>query len=54
MCDSGLEHWAIYDGHGIYLTRVCEKCEEETLKRYRPDIFERYEADEPIEPEEDL
>ena len=51
-CGSDLiPHW-IYDGHGIPLCRVCPKCYESKMERYRPDILEAYECDEPIEPEE--
>lgn len=42
----------VYDGYGIFLTYACEKCEDEQMKKYRPDIMDRYEADEPIEPED--
>lgn len=52
-CGSGLEPDAEYDGHGIFLFYACEKCYDEKLAPYRTDIFERYECDEPIEPEED-
>lgn len=44
--------WAEYDGYGIYLARVCDDCVEEVMAGFRPDIKDRYEADEPIEPEE--
>lgn len=44
--------WWEYDGYGIPLCRVCEKCEKEKLSRFRSDIKERYECDEPIEPED--
>jgi hypothetical protein len=50
-CNSGFSQYPIYDGHGIFLTYVCELCVNETLKGYRPDILERYECDEPIEPD---
>lgn len=49
------EGWAEYDGRGIYLCRVCEKCEKEKLGRYRPEIFGHYtenDVDEPIDPED--
>jgi hypothetical protein len=52
MCDSGKYHEAIYDGYGIYLTKVCEDCRKESLKGFRADIFERYEHDEPLDPED--
>jgi hypothetical protein len=42
----GTEH----DGHGIYLFRYCcDDCYDHQLKRFRDDIFERYECDEPID-----
>ena len=46
------ESYWLYDGHGIPLCKVCDACKKEQLKRYRVDIFEPYEADEPIEPDE--
>lgn len=46
------ERYAIYDGKGIFLAYVCDKCEADTLKRFRPDIMENYDCDEAIEPEE--
>jgi hypothetical protein len=39
----------VYDGHGIYLCRVCSKCRKEKLSKYRPDIFENYHSDEPLD-----
>lgn len=48
------EYW-IYDGRGIPLTKVCDKCEKEKLKRYNPVVlkhYNEYDVDEPIEPEE--
>lgn len=50
-CGSKQEAYWIHDGHGIPLCKVCDKCKAQKLKRYRPDIFTAYEADEPIEPE---
>jgi hypothetical protein len=44
--------WWAYDGYGIELCRVCEKCEREKMRKYRHDIHTRYECDEPIEPED--
>jgi hypothetical protein len=38
----------VYDGHGFYLTRVCKKCRTAKLSIYRLDIFDKYEADEPL------
>lgn len=50
-CGSGLVRYPLVDGHGIFLCYACEKCEVEKLSRYRPDIMEAYEADEPLEEE---
>jgi hypothetical protein len=47
-------YWA-KDGQGIELCRVCERCREEKLSKYRPEILSGYDqsdVDEPIEPEE--
>ncbi len=41
--------WEEYDGYGIYLCRVCDKCEKEKLSRFRSDIRDRYETDDQIE-----
>jgi len=46
------ESYWLHDGHGIPLCKVCDACKKEQLKRYRVDILEPYEADEPIEPDE--
>ena len=46
------ESWEEYDAQGIYLTRVCRKCEKAKLARYRPEILTGYnqaDVDEPIE-----
>jgi hypothetical protein len=50
QCDHTREdsYWT-YDGRGIPLARVCDKCEAATLARYRPDETD---VDEPIEPED--
>ena len=50
-CGSGLEsHWE-YDARGIELDRVCPKCKDEKLSKYRPEVLSdpNYEADEDIE-----
>lgn len=49
QCGSGREQEAQYDGHGIFLCNTCTKCHKEKMSRYRSDIHERYECDEPIE-----
>lgn len=50
-CGSGLDKWAESDARGIFLCYVCEKCEEEKLGGFRPDVLTDpgYWADEPIE-----
>jgi hypothetical protein len=48
-CGSGEYPEAQYDGYGIFLCYTCSKCEKEKLKRYRADIFERYQTEEQIE-----
>lgn len=50
-CGSGKYPEEIYDGHGIYLCRVCDDCKSQKLKGYRLDIFENYETDEQINDE---
>jgi hypothetical protein len=51
-CQCGNNGEWINDGHGIPLAIVCDSCKSQVLSRYRPDIMERYECDEPIEPED--
>jgi len=51
-CGSGKDSWVEYDGYGIYMCRVCDSCVEKKLKGFRSDIFDKYECDEPIEPED--
>jgi hypothetical protein len=48
-CGSGYQRHAKYDGHGIFLTYVCDKCEEEKMSKYRSDIMEPYDTDEPLD-----
>lgn len=48
-CGSGKHSFPIYDGYGIYLTKVCDSCESEILRKFRTDIFENYECDEDID-----
>lgn len=47
------ESWEEYDARGIYLTRVCDKCQQAKLSIYRPEVLtnSNYEANEPIEPD---
>jgi hypothetical protein len=52
LCDFhtlGDGSWAEYDGYGIYLTRVCEKCEREKMAKFRQDIRTAYDTDDQIE-----
>ena len=53
-CGSGQPSWWESDARGIPLARVCDKCREEKLAKYRPEVLTdpNYEADEPIEPED--
>jgi hypothetical protein len=48
-CGSGRTHYPLHDGHGIFLTYACESCEKEKLSKFRPDILEQYECDEPLD-----
>jgi hypothetical protein len=48
-CGSGLFPASILDGYGIFLCYACERCSSRKLAEFRPDIFERYDANEPIE-----
>ena len=42
--------WEEYDARGIYLSRVCDKCEKAKLSQYRPEVLSNanYWADEEI------
>jgi len=53
-CGSGLHTFAEHDARGIFLCYTCDKCREEKLSRYRPEVLtdSNYYADEPIEPED--
>jgi len=54
QCDRD-ESWWENDAQGIPLARVCDKCYEAKLSRYRPEILTGYtqnDVDEPIEPQE--
>jgi hypothetical protein len=50
------ECWWEYDAQGIPLCKVCSKCREQKLSRYRPEILEGYDqndVNEDIEPDYD-
>lgn len=50
-CGSGLGSWIEYDAKGIPLCRVCDKCREEKLSKYRPEVLtdSNYWTDEPVD-----
>jgi hypothetical protein len=52
-CGSGLESCDEYDARGIYLCRVCPRCYDEKMSRYRPEVLTnpQYDCDEQIEPD---
>ena len=41
--------WFEYDGYGIALCKVCDRCYDAKMAQYRPDIHEHYDTDEPID-----
>jgi hypothetical protein len=47
------DSWWAYDARGIPLARVCDKCEDAVLAKYRPEVLTdgNYQADEDIEPD---
>lgn len=51
-CGSGKQTTIQRDGYGIYLTRTCPSCHADQMRKYRSDIRECYESDEPIEPDD--
>jgi len=53
-CGSGLDSYWQNDARGIPLCRTCDKCHDEKMARYRPEVLNnsQYECDEPIEPED--
>jgi len=49
--------WWVNDAQGIPLAKVCDKCEQEKLSRYRPEILRGYnqsDVDEPIDADDDF
>lgn len=49
------ESWEEFDAQGVYLCRVCDKCEKEKLGQFRPEILSDYnqsDVDEPIDAED--
>lgn len=53
-CGSGEPSYWENDARGIPLAKVCDKCREQKLSGYRPEVLtdSSYHADEPIEPED--
>lgn len=46
--------WWAHDAQGIPLCRVCDRCRDEKMSRYRPEIiagYDQHDLDEPIDPE---
>lgn len=50
-CGSGHEAIAQFDGYGIFMCYICKTCRKERMQRFRRDIMERYDTNEPIEEE---
>lgn len=50
-CGSEEEKFPLFDARGIFVSYVCEQCEEEVKSRYRSDIFTDcdYWTDEPVD-----
>jgi hypothetical protein len=50
-CGSGEPCRPLCDARGIFVSYVCDKCEEEKKKGFRPEIFtdSNYYTDEPID-----
>ena len=49
--------WWENDAQGIPLARVCDKCVEQVLSKYRPEILSGYDqsdVDESIEPDDEF
>lgn len=55
-CDHTIgDSWWEVDGRNIPLARVCDKCYDAVMARYRPKILDHYnesDVDEPIEGDE--
>lgn len=53
-CPCGSGRWPDeqLDGYGIFLCYTCIDCERQKLSMFRPDVFEQYDTDEPIDVDE--
>lgn len=40
-CGSGMPSYELLDAAGIYVSRVCEACEDSVRSRYAPEIWDR-------------
>jgi len=52
ICEHSGDSWWEYDAQGIPLARVCDKCVDAVLSKYRPEILSGYsqsDVDESIE-----
>ena len=40
-CSCGSGEWSrtVYDAHGIYIAKMCDRCERDRLKAYRPEVL---------------
>ena len=45
----GEDTWFEYDGYGIPLCKVCDRCHDAKMAQYRSDIHEHYDTDESID-----
>lgn len=52
-CGSGKPTTTQVDGYGIFLCRTCPSCHATKMRKYRSDIHDRYECDEPVYGEDD-
>ena len=48
-CGSAKPAEAVYDGYNIFMCYVCEDCRKRKLSKFRKDIFDQYDAEEPID-----
>lgn len=55
-CESGKEKRPLFDARGIFCIYVCNACEEEKRKIFRPEIFEdsEYEHAGPFDSEDEF